>query len=83
MITNHRTLDHAVRCDLCGHSIPAGSTCRVRTDTLLRRVYFEHIVCPTGFAVVIKTVPPRLLNAMAERQPLHRRHFPQHATVFA
>lgn len=69
MIINHVTIDYAVRCDLCGHTIEAGSTCRIRTDTIARKVYFEHIVCPSAVAVVVHRLPPPRRNENAMRLP--------------
>ena len=40
-------------CDLCGQLIRKGEKCRMlRDDTQPELVYFEHIICPTGHAVV-------------------------------
>ena len=47
------TANRQLTCDLCGHSIPQGSKCRlIRDDFLPFLTYFEHLNCPSGSANV-------------------------------
>ena len=56
-------------CDLCGHTIPKGSKCRmIRDDFMPGLTYFEHLRCPTGTAVVSPCKPnePVKTNCLCE-----------------
>ena len=46
-------------CDVCGQRIPRGTKCRmVRDDFMPMLVYFEHLRCPPGTAVVTRNTKP-------------------------
>ena len=47
------TANRQLTCDLCGHSIPQGSKCRlIRDDFMPSLTYYEHLNCPSEPAVV-------------------------------
>ena len=52
---------HQHICDLCHHRIEAGERCRlIRDDFWRTQVWFEHLHCPNGAAVLRTTKPPLL-----------------------
>lgn len=64
---------HDITCDVCGHPIPAGTTCRMIIDEQNRRWHFEHLACPNGAPVILLVIPflPLLSGALPlpERNP--------------
>lgn len=52
---------HQQICDLCYHHIEAGERCRlIRDDFWRKQVWFEHLHCPNGSAVLRTPKPPQL-----------------------
>lgn len=49
---------HDQTCDLCKHTIHTGEQCRlIRDDFWSNQVWFEHLRCPSGTAVVMPPKP--------------------------
>jgi hypothetical protein len=58
-------LEHQVNCDLCGQSIHVGDKCKILTDRITGKAYFEHVRCPGADMPIAKHKPifPTLTNA--------------------
>ena len=64
------TAKRPLTCDLCGHRIPQGSTCRMIKDDFMPFVtFFEHLNCPSGPAVVRPDDNPKK-PVIRNRQPM-------------
>ena len=64
------TANRPLTCDLCGHAIPQGSKCRlIRDDFMPSLIYFEHLNCPSGPAIVRPNYTPNK-PVNSNRQPL-------------
>ena len=65
MKTKITKLAYQVNCDLCGLPIHSGEKCRILTDRITGKAYFEHLKCP-GAPIHIndhKPISPMLTNA--------------------
>jgi hypothetical protein len=58
-------LEHQVNCDLCGQPIHVGDKCKIITDRITGKAYFEHMRCPGADMPITKYKPifPTLTNA--------------------
>lgn len=61
------TARHDQNCDICHHTIHAGERCRlIRDDFWPAMIWFEHLRCPSGNAVVeVPKKPLPVLPALA------------------
>ena len=64
------TANQPLVCDLCGHTIPKESKCRmIRDDYMPFMTYFEHINCPSGAAVVSPCKPKSPVKTNCRCEP--------------
>ena len=65
MKTKIITIEHQVNCDLCSQPIHVGEKCKILTDRITSKAYFEHLRCPGANMPITVHDPifPKLTNA--------------------